>query len=609
VASISGCASLSLAAVNAPSQCVVSGPGEMIARLHASCSQAAITCRLLHTSHAFHSSMMEPILDKFREHVDNIRLSPPQLPFISNVTGTWISTQDACSPDYWAVHMRSCVRFADGLKCLSAENYSLLEVGPGQTLSKLVRRQDHGIGTFCVASLPDQSEKEYNVTANTSSRKLLLATLGKLWLAGVKINWGMLYSQKDHIRLSLPTYAFERKRYWTDSSVLEHKSQFSSAEEVSLGQSRPLSLSSSYVAPRNALEESLAEIFASNLYTHPIGIEDNFFELGGDSLLAIQMTARLSQMFDVKLNQSQLVDTPTIKNLAAIIQGSKRGKPSVVSSLIELQSGTSQPPLFFIHPAGGSVFCYRSLVQYLSSQRPIYGIEDPALHRNSNFTSFSDKAIYYISLIRQVQPEGPYFLAGYSYGGNMAWEMAIRLQEQGQEIKYLGLIDSFPPISYEQIAVDDTRLLAAVWYMTSLIFEKSPRQWYDELKQVGVDHQLEFVVQQLLADSSGIPLSDAVIQPQTLQVAMENFRELHFYVPSDVFMGEITFFWAKDNIPHGLSELLNYQIPKDLIADGWGKLTSQPVKTCFVPGHHFTMFNETNIRELAVKILNSLPQH
>jgi thioesterase domain-containing protein len=248
-------------------------------------------------------------------------------------------------------------------------------------------------------------------------------------------------------------------------------------------------------------------------------------------------------------------------------------------------------------------------VTYFSSKRPIYGVEDPAFHRSKKFSSFSDKASYYINLIRQVQPEGPYFLAGYSYGGNMAWEMAVQLQQKGQEVKFLGLLDSFPAVSYENIAIDDTRLLSAVWYMTALIFEKKPHQWYEELNQVEVESQLEFVVQQLLADPTGIPLSDAVIQPHALQVAMDNFRELHYYVPADVFTGEIVYFWAEEKIPRGLSDLLNYQIPEDLITDGWGKLTTQPVKQCYVPGHHFTMFNESNIGELAAKLLNSLPQH
>lgn len=607
IGGISGGECLSLAAVNAPSQCVVSGPGEAISALQDRCSQAAITCRLLSNSHAFHSSMMEPILDKIKDHVGKIQLSPPQLSYISNVTGTWITAEQACSPEYWAVHLRSCVRFADGLQRLAEGRYSLLEVGPGETLRKLVRRQDNKADPVCFVSLPQNPGKDLHMGKGLSSRKFLLETLGQLWLAGVKVDWERIYAHRQRQRLSLPTYAFERKRYWIDTPICEHKSQIATSEKDSLGETRPLSLSSSYVAARNALEESLAEFLTTNLGIQPIGIDDNFFELGGDSLLAIQMAATLSQMFKVKLNQSQLVETPTIRNLSAIIQENQRGQRTVISSLVELQSGGRQPPLFFIHPAGGSVFCYRSLVQYFSSDRPIYGVEDPALHHNSKFKSFSGKADYYIDLIRQVQREGPYYLAGYSYGGNMAWEMANRLQQQGQEVRFLGLLDSFPPVSYKNIALDNTRLLSAVWYMTSLIFEKETRQWHDELKQVRMEEQLEYVVQQLLEDPSGIPLSEAVIQPQTLQVAMDNFRELHYYVPSNIYTGEIAYFWAQEKIPRGLSELLNYQIPENLITDGWEKLSSEPVKTCYVPGHHFTMFSAKNIPELAARFIEFLP--
>lgn len=607
ISGITGGDSLSLAAVNAPSQCVVSGPEEIISTLLDRCSQAAITCRLLNTSHAFHSSMMDPILEKFRDHVASIQLSTPQLPYISNVTGQWITPEQACNPDYWAVHLRSCVRFADGLKRLSEGNYMLMEVGPGETLSKLVRRQETKSDTICFVSLPEISGRTQHLEERPSSRLSLLETLGQLWTAGVTVNWERFYAQQQCQRLPLPTYDFERQRYWIDAPILDQQTHSAVAENVSLRDSRPLSLSNPYVAPRNSLEQSLAELIATNLGIQPIGIDDNFFELGGDSLLAIQMTAKLSQMFDVRLSQSQLVETPTIKNLSAIIQHTQSGDSAVGSSLVDLQSGDREPPIFFIHPAGGSVFCYRSLVQYFSPHQPIYALEDPALHRYNKFEKFTDKADYYIDLIRQVQQEGPYFLAGYSYGGNMAWEIAVRLQQKGQVVQFLGLLDSFPSVSYENIALDDTRLLAAVWYMTSLIFEKEPRQWFDELKQVRAERQLEYVVQQLLEDASGIPLSEAVIQAHTLQVAMDNFRELHYYAPASIYTGEITYFWAREKIPRGLSDLLNYQIPDNLIADGWAKLTTQPVKVCYVPGHHFTMFSEANVPELAARLIELLP--
>ena len=609
IAGLTAADSLSLAAVNAPSQCVVSGPEDAISMLQDRCFQAAITCRLLSTSHAFHSSMMEPILETFRDHVATIQLSPPQFSYLSNVTGQWITAEQACNPDYWALHLRSCVRFVDGLQRLSEGNFLLLEVGPGETLCKLVRRQGTKADTVCFVSLPEIPGEAQQLDESPSSCLDLLDTLGQLWSAGVNVNWQTFFAQQQRQRLSLPTYDFERQRYWVDGPISEQKTQLAGAEHLSVGDSRPQSLSRPYVAPRNPLEERLAELIATNLGIQPVGIDDNFFELGGDSLLAIQMTAKLSQMFNVKLSQSQLVETPTIKNLSAIIQANQNGFPADSTVLVGLQSGDRQAPLFFIHPAGGSVFCYRSLVQYFSPNRPIYAIEDPALYSNHKFQKFSDKADYYISLLRQVQQEGPYFLAGYSYGGNMAWEMAVRLQHQGQVVKFLGLLDSFPPVSYENIALDDTRLLAAVWYMTSLIFDKKPRQWLEELERVKGELQLNYVVQQLLSDSSGVPLSDAVIQPHTLQVAVDNFRELHYYFPETIYTGEITYFWAREKIPQGLSDLLNYQIPDDLIVDGWGKLTSQPVKSCFVPGHHFTMFSEINLPQLAARLTEFLPDN
>jgi len=132
---------LSLAAINGPSSCVVSGSKDAVEALQNQLASQGVDCRRLHTSHAFHSQMMEPILEPFTERVKQVSLKPPQIPYLSNVTGTWITAQEATAPSYWARHLRQTVRFAEGLQELLKEPAQiLLEVGPGWTLSKLTRR-------------------------------------------------------------------------------------------------------------------------------------------------------------------------------------------------------------------------------------------------------------------------------------------------------------------------------------------------------------------------------------------------------------------------------------------------------------------------------------
>nr|MDZ8169265.1 SDR family NAD(P)-dependent oxidoreductase [Nostoc sp. CmiSLP01]MDZ8283300.1 SDR family NAD(P)-dependent oxidoreductase [Nostoc sp. ChiSLP01] len=194
---------LSLAASNAPALCVVSGTNDAIDALQNQLQ--GIECRRLHTSHAFHSSMMEPILEPFEKEVSKVKLNPPKIPFISNVTGTWITAEQATDPNYWAKHLRSCVRFLEGISTLLQEpNRILLEVGPGHTLSTFAKKHSEPIA---LSSLRHPQEKHPDVA-------FLMNTLGKLWLSGVNVDWSGFYAHERRHRLPLPTYPFERQRYW-----------------------------------------------------------------------------------------------------------------------------------------------------------------------------------------------------------------------------------------------------------------------------------------------------------------------------------------------------------------------------------------------------------
>ncbi|MBW4684064.1 MAG: acyltransferase domain-containing protein [Komarekiella atlantica HA4396-MV6] len=200
---------LSVAAINQPSQCVVSGSTAAIDTLQNQLATQGIECRRLHTSHAFHSQMMEPILEAFAERVKKVTLNPPKLPYISNLTGTWITVTQATNPEYYAQHLRSTVLFAQGVeKFLATPEQVLLEVGPGRILATLAKRHPDKAATQTVlTSLRHPQEKECD-------RRILFNTFGQLWLAGVKVDWLGFYSQDEYYRLPLPTYPFERDRYW-----------------------------------------------------------------------------------------------------------------------------------------------------------------------------------------------------------------------------------------------------------------------------------------------------------------------------------------------------------------------------------------------------------
>jgi acyl transferase domain-containing protein/acyl carrier protein len=203
---------LSLAAVNAPNMCVVSGPQAAVEQLERRLSGNGVGVQRLHTSHAFHSAMMDPILEAFQAQVTGVTRNAPKLPYISNLTGDWQTAEQATDPAYWARHLRQAVRFAQGVEKLFKEpTQVLLEVGPGRTLSTLTTRHPaRGADQVVLSSLRHPQDQQ-------SDAAFLLTTLGKLWLAGAQIDWGGFYTHEQRRRLPLPTYPFERQRFWIDA--------------------------------------------------------------------------------------------------------------------------------------------------------------------------------------------------------------------------------------------------------------------------------------------------------------------------------------------------------------------------------------------------------
>ncbi|BAZ20917.1 beta-ketoacyl synthase [Kalymmatonema gypsitolerans NIES-4073] len=207
---------LEIAVINSPSSCVVSGTNEAIAALQNQFSSQGIECRLLHTSHAFHSQMMEPILEPFVQVVKKVKLNPPRIRFISNVTGSWITDEQATNPSYWSQHLRQTVRFSDGISQLIRQFEGVfLEVGPGRTLSTLTTQHlEKNAKQQVLTSLRHVKEQQSDVA-------WLLQTLGRLWLCGVEIDWSGFYTHERRHRLPLPTYPFERQRYWIEPKKQE----------------------------------------------------------------------------------------------------------------------------------------------------------------------------------------------------------------------------------------------------------------------------------------------------------------------------------------------------------------------------------------------------
>ncbi|HEX7509384.1 MAG TPA: beta-ketoacyl synthase N-terminal-like domain-containing protein, partial [Polyangia bacterium] len=199
---------IALAAVNAPALCVLAGPGEAIDGLARQLAVQGIDHHLLRTSHAFHSQMMEPALDDFTRETAQVPTGRPKIPYVSGVTGNWITPEDAASPDYFSRLLRGTVRFSDGLRTLSKlPNAILLEIGPGRSLSTLARQHEGLREHPAFASMRSAAEQK-------DDSEVLRETLGELWLHGVRIDWEAVYGGQGRRRVPLPGYPFERREYW-----------------------------------------------------------------------------------------------------------------------------------------------------------------------------------------------------------------------------------------------------------------------------------------------------------------------------------------------------------------------------------------------------------
>ncbi|HWN68802.1 MAG TPA: amino acid adenylation domain-containing protein, partial [Haliangium sp.] len=202
---------LDVAVINGPSITVASGPVAAIDALEATLRKREVDCRRIKIHVAAHSRMLDPILPAFGALTRTIKFSKPSIPFLSNVTGTWITDEDATSPEYWVRHLRSTVQFSANLEALlSDKDLAVLEVAPGQTLSSLTRAHPSaGLGRPIFNSLRHPNETVSDVA-------FLLGVIGKLWMSGVEIDWKAFYAGEERRRVSLPTYPWEHQRYWVE---------------------------------------------------------------------------------------------------------------------------------------------------------------------------------------------------------------------------------------------------------------------------------------------------------------------------------------------------------------------------------------------------------
>ncbi|MBY8914125.1 HAD-IIIC family phosphatase [Bacillus sp. YC2] len=349
--------SLSIAAVNAFDVSVVSGETEAVDALENKLNAEGIGCRRLYTSHAFHSHMMDPVLEDFRTKLESYQFNSPSFPFVSNVTGNLITDQEAGDPSYWTSHLRGTVRFMDCAKRMKEEwNPIFIEVGPGNALTsfigKLYRETEEQAALVQLLRHPKEQTSDYSC---------LLKRLGEMWLQGVPIDWKAFYGNEDRYIVPLPSYPFEGERYW----IAPIKQQSEQTEGLCIITPEPRQErkpDGGNSEPHfNETEAALADMWRDILGINSVSLDDHFFESGGHSLNATGLISRIHKEFGAELTLSDMFQNPTIRTLAALIERTERNDyssipPAEKKDVYNLSA--AQRRTFLIHQRIGQVTTY-----------------------------------------------------------------------------------------------------------------------------------------------------------------------------------------------------------------------------------------------------------
>ncbi len=302
-------ADISIAAINGPKLCVVAGPFDSLEKLQKEFESKEILCKALHTSHAFHSPMMDPIVEPFRDIISGLKLNTPTIPILSTVTTKWMTETEACDPSYWASHLRATVKFADGVKAIwnDKPNYTLLELGPRNTASTLALQQSSD--TKSQKAIPTLGDTAKNDTEWITT----LAAVGQLWLSGIEIDQKAFYAFEERYRVALPTYPFEHKEYWLPIRSLNYSSSDNiiatenNIQEATLIEQQE----NTFVPMSNRKENIISEI--KEILENASGIEmeqadpsSTFIELGLDSLFLTSVALTITKKYGVKTTFRQL---------------------------------------------------------------------------------------------------------------------------------------------------------------------------------------------------------------------------------------------------------------------------------------------------------------
>ena len=351
-----------------------------------------------------------------------------------------------------------------------------------------------------------------------------------------------------------------------------------------------------YYVPRDMVELQLAQIWENVLEVYPIGISDNFFELGGHSLLAVKLMSQIQQTFDRHLPIATLFQGATIAEFASII----RQHDTTWPTLIPIQPQGSRLPLFCLPGAGGNVLYLHSLAVRLGQDQPCYGLQPPGLDgKTTTPNTIETLASHHLKELQGLQPQGPYYLVGHCFGGKVAFELAHQLEQRGETVALLAILDSSAPTVDKPedptTTWNETDWLWSIVKILETLTDTEIGLTKETLQsQATLEQRYELVMQHLKQQNLFFA---PTAESDQLKAIIDSFKaqihaQLH-YQPQGRINAPIVLFRAQEQPKEDYVQNENWD---------WSQYTSEKVTLEWTPGNHFTMFNEPHVQKLATQL-------
>lgn len=431
---------LELAVVNDDNLLVISGEINELENLQVRLNKLNIQTRKLKTSHAFHSFQMNEAAIAFEKFLTQFKFNTPKKHFISNVTGNYITNEDAINPAYWAKQLRSTVQFSAGLKKIKETIAEVLfvEVGAGNVLNKLIiRHKDNKDRPYPVARFMHTLEERKH--QNTVSIEEIIGTL---WGNGATLNFSTYFSLKSQKTVELPAYQFNSQKIWINPSVKNRKEQVTIKAEDKENKNEEDECGKLIEDEVTEFDRILAKFFSQLLGVNELSLYESFFDLGGDSIKATQLISKVNQTYACSLSVSDIYLYPSIAELRNKVMHNK----NFYQPILKLSNiNSSHKNLFMIHPGAGGCEVYINLAKKLSADFNCYGVDSYNLYNENKITSLQELAEYYLDhilLVMNNKLESEYHLLGWSFGGHLALEIAGLLEKKGASNINVYLLDT-----------------------------------------------------------------------------------------------------------------------------------------------------------------------